>query len=353
MRILLLPVVLCAVAFGQGGPKGPPPPPLAECGAHGDQEILCGTRSPEDLELIPGGRMLIVSQMVNNRGTPGEGAGITLFDPSQKTFTKISLSAEPVKDWGEAACPGPIGDKLVPHGISLAKRAGGQLELYVVNHGGRESIEMYELKQAGPSWSLVWHGCVVSTQPYNDVAAMADGGFVATHPTALQTPGMDLFTGAPSGYVSRWIPGKGESELPGTRFGYPNGVIASADGRFAYYNAWTAREVHKYDLKANREVAAVKLDFMPDNLTWAGSGRILAAGIKSARGECPAGSGTPCQQATGVAELDPAKMTVRKVFESETRPAPISGVSVALEAGNAIYIGAFQGDRLLKIPRKK
>ena len=353
MKTLLFSLGIASTAFSQGAAKGPPPPPLAECGAHGDGEILCGTRSPEDLELTPDGKELLVSQMVNNRGTPGDGAGITLFDPTKKTYTKIAITAEPLKDWGDSSCPGPIADRLVPHGISLSKRAGGKMQLYVVNHGGRESIEMYELKQSAAAWGLVWHGCFVSMQAYNDVAALADGGFVATHPTALQTPGMDLFGGAPSGYVSRWIPGKGEEELPDTRRGYPNGVIVSNDARFAYYNAWTASEVHKYDLHEKKEVAMVKLDFMPDNLTWTKKGQMLAAGVKGARGECPAGSGTPCGQVTGVAELDPAKMSVKPVFESTTRPAPISGVSVALEVGNAIYIGSFQGDRLLKIPAKK
>src|SRR5207244_1741318 len=147
------------------------------------------------------------------------------------------------------------------------------------NHGGRESIEMYEINQL----SLIWHGCVTSMQPYNDVAALATGGFIATHPTALQTPGLDLFTGQPSGFVVEWSAAKGEVELPGTRKGYPNGVIASADGRFAYYNAWTAKEVHKYDVRQQKEVGMLKLDFMPDNLTWTKRGKILAAGVKGAR----------------------------------------------------------------------
>ena len=276
--------VLCAQAQPQGR-GGPPQPALMECGVHGDMEILCGTRSPEDLEMTPDGKSLIVSQFVN--GPAGRGiAGLMLFDPAKKTFSKIAVSADPRKDWGDPACPGPIGDALAPHGISLLKRSNGAVQLYVVNHGGRESIEMFELKKSGSVSDLVWHGCVVSTQGYNDVAAQPDGGFIATHPTALQPPapppgqakapqgkapqggGNDIFSGQPSGYVSRWTPGKGEAELPGTRAGYPNGVLVSADGRYMYFNAWTAKEVHKYDLKEGKETAMVKLDFMPDNISW-------------------------------------------------------------------------------------
>ena len=348
----LILVSLAGVVHAQRGPA-PPQPPLAACGAHGDAEILCGTRSPEDLEATPDGKYLIVSQFVNGRGGQ-TGAGFALFDIAKKTYSKMPVSAEPRKDWGDPACPGPVGDAIVPHGISLNKRAGGAMELYVVNHGGmRQSMEMFELKQTGGQWGLVWHGCVVVKQDYNDVAALPDGSYIATHPTALQTPGQNLFEGQPSGFVSRWTAAKGEEELPGTRAGYPNGVLVSADGRYMYFNAWTAKEVHKYDLKAGKETAMVKLDFMPDNITWTSKHQMLAAGVKGSRGECPAGSGTPCVQTFGIAEIDPAKMQAKTVFDSEGKGALIGGVSVALEAGNAIYIGAFQGDRLVKIPWKK
>jgi sugar lactone lactonase YvrE len=215
---------------------------------------------------------------------------------------------------------------------------------------------MYELKQSAGAWTLAWHGCVLTKIAYNDVAALADGGFIATQPTALQSqspqgkgPGGDLFAGQPSGYVVRWTPGKGEAELPGTRAGYPNGVVASADGRTAYFAAWTAREIHKYDVGAGKEVGVTKLDFMPDNLTWTKKGQLLAAGVKGARGDCPAGSGVPCIQGFGVAAIDPARMTAKTVYDSQGKGALIPGVSVAIQLDRAVYVGAFQGDRLVKI----
>jgi len=357
--VLLAGVVLASSAQAQGK-GGRPAPPLMACGTHGDIDIICGTRSPEDLELTPDGKSLIVSQFVN--GPAGAGvAGLVLFDLAKQTFSRITPSAEPRKDWGDPSCPGSLGDMLRPHGISLLKRSNGAIQVYVVNHGGRESIEMFELKQAGGTSTLVWHGCVVSTQAFNDVAAEPDGSFIATHPTALQPPSgqgkgaptFDLFSGQASGYVSRWTPGKGEAELPGTRAGYPNGVLVSSDGRTMYFNAWTAKEVHKYDLRAGKEIGLVKLDFMPDNISWTSKRTMLAAGVKGARGDCPAGSGTPCIQAFGIAEIDPAKMQAMTVFDSEGKGALIPGVSEALQVGNSIYIGAFQGDRIVKIPAKK
>jgi hypothetical protein len=331
--------------------RGPQLQPLVECGPHGDFEILCGAHSPEDLELAPDGKYLTATEFVRNGH-----AGMALFDLAKKTFTKMNQTAQPDKTWGDAACPGPIGDALVSHGSSLARRSNGVWELYVVNHGGRESIEMFELKPADAGWTLIWHGCVVGAHDYNDVAILPDGGFFATYPTGLLAPenSAAAFSGAVSGYVVRWTPGKGESEIKGTRLPYPNGVAASPDGRYMYMNAFTAREVHKFDMKEDRELGSVKVDFLPDNLTWTKEGRLLAAGVKGALGDCPAGSGRPCIQSFGVAEIDPETMQARKLFDSSTAKEPIStGVSVALEVGDSLYLGAFLGDRLVKIPYKK
>jgi hypothetical protein len=349
-----------AAAAQQRGPQTPQTQPvgsvvsenLMECGPHGDFEIICGTHSPEDLELAPDGKYLIATQFVRSGH-----AGMALFDLAKRTFTKMQQTAEPDKSWGDPACPGPIGDALVSHGSSLAKRSNGAWELYVVNHGGRrESIEMFELKPAEAGWALVWHGCVAGAHEFNDVAILPDGGFLGTYSTSLLSPEniQAGFTGAVSGYAVHWTPGKGMSEIKGTRLPYPNGVVASSDGRYMYMNAFTAREVHKFDLKEDREIGSVKLDFLPDNLTWTKQGKLLAAGVKGALGDCPEGSGRPCIQSFGVAEIDPRTMQARKLFDSTAAKEPIvTGVSVALEAGDSIYLGAFLGDRLVKIPYKK
>jgi hypothetical protein len=351
--IFLIPFLLAGATNAQNGTQ-PVPPPLMDCGIHGDIKILCGTSSPEDLELTPDGKYLIATQFLN-QGRGGPGGGMALFDLAKETFSKMPITSEPDKSWGDPACPGPIGDALLSHGSSLAKRKGGGWALYVVNHGGRQSIEMFELRKSSASWTLAWRGCEVAIHDYNDVAILPDGGFVGTYPSGLSSGAGGrgaANAGGATGYVARWTPGKGESEVMGSRMRGPNGVVASADGRYMYVNEFPARTVHKFDLKDGRELSSVKVDFLPDNLTWTKQGHLLAAGVKGARGDCPAGSGRPCLQGFGVAEIDPAKMLSRTVFDSVTSGPLISSVSVALKVGDAVYIGAFQGDRLVKIPYK-
>lgn len=259
---------------------------------------------------------------------------------------------------------------MVAHGISLAKRANGVMELYAINHNRRESMEMFELRRRGGAWALIWHGCEVSSKEFNDVAALPDGGFIASHPTSLMTDTKDevlRYSGKPIGFVVRWTQAKGEEELPGTRVGYPNGVVVSADGRYMYLDAWSAREVHKYDLKQQKDVQVMKVDFMPDNLAWVAhfpSGKsspraryMLAAGVKGIKGDCPSASGHLCVQQFGVAEIDSATMKSRLIYESSAPQSSgydplIAGASVAVEVGDAIYIGSYTGDRLVKITLK-
>lgn len=346
---VLAPAALACLASAQTAP-----PALMACGTdEGNVEVLCGTHSPEDLEATPDGKFLITGEFVNGRGGP-HGNGMMLFDLQKKTFSKMAVTDQPRKDWGDPACPGPPDAMLIPHGISLAKR-GNAWQLDVVNHGGRQSMEMYELKRAETGWQLIWHGCVVSKDEFNDVAALADGSFIATHPLALRKPGdnSSLFSGQPSGYVVRWTAASGEMELPNTRMGYPNGVLVSQDGRWMYVNAWTQREVRKYDLKDGKQTAVVHLTFMPDNVTWTRDHRIVAAGVAGANGNCPAGSATPCIQGFGVAEIDPAKMDAHILIDWQGKQSPISGVSVALKVGDAVYLGAFSGDRIVKVDLKK
>lgn len=330
---LLTTLILLLTATSLPAQRGPQPT-LLTCGPHDDLQVLCGTQAPEDLEPTPDGDYLIVSQFAN-------GGSVALFDLDDQTFTPMTIVTEPDTAWGDAACPGPITEPMRAHGISLGTH-GADPALYVVNHAGRETIEMFGLRENGNTWELVWHGCVVGSSDYNDVAILPDGGFVATRPTALQEPGGRGGLGAGvSGNVARWAPGQGETILPDSEAAYPNGVVADSEGRYAYIAAWTGREVRKYDLRTNTQVAVTSLDFMPDNLTWTPDGRLLAAGIAGL-------GGAP---GFGIADVDPETLAATNLDKPADAAMAITGVSVALEVGDAIYIGAYQGDRLVRIDR--
>ena len=47
-----------------------------------------------------------------------------------------------MEGWGTPDCPGEPDKAFAPHGIHLSRRGDGRLQLLVVNHGGREAIEV-------------------------------------------------------------------------------------------------------------------------------------------------------------------------------------------------------------------
>ena len=321
-------------------------PPLLDCGTQGNAELVCGTRAPEDFEVTPDGRYLVIAKF----GAVVDSA-LDLYDIETRAFTALPMTAQKKDGWGEPACTESIGMQTGAHGLSLTQRASGEWQLYVVNHNVRESLEMFELQPDGDAWKLVWRGCVNAQQPYNDVAALPDGSFVATRPTALMKEGQDLFAGGVSGNVARWSAEDGEVLLPGSEYGYPNGVTVSKDGRYAYISGWTTRSFHKYDLEEMREAGRADFSFMPDNLTWTADGKLLAAGIKGVNGNCPENSDDPCLQGMVVAEVDADSLAVTELHDNEGRGL-INGTSVAIQVEDSIYVGSFQGDRLVILPRR-
>ncbi|HEX9773706.1 MAG TPA: hypothetical protein VGA44_09585 [Steroidobacteraceae bacterium] len=75
-----------------------------------------------------------------------------------------------------------------------------------------------------------------------------------------------------------------------------------------FYAAWTGRRILKYDRDAKAIGARADLDYLPDNLSWSPDGTIAG----------------------------PARV--------------LGGASVAVRIGEAHYVSAFSGDRILRIP---
>lgn len=344
-----IPSALAALALlspTAGAQPGAFNPPLLACGTQGNAELVCGTRAPEDFDVTPDGRYLVIAKFGQVVDT-----ALDLFNLDTQAFTPLPMTAAKKEGWGDPACTESIGLQTGAHGLSLTQRTSGEWQLYVVNHNVRESMEMFELQPDGDAWKLVWRGCVLAQEPYNDVAALPDGGFVATRPQAIMREGQDLFAGEATGNVARWSANGGETVLPGTEYGYPNGVLVSQDGRYAYISGWTTRSFHKYDLQEMRETGRADFSFMPDNLTWTPDGKLLAAGIKGVNGNCPADSDDPCLQGMVVAEVDPETLQVTELHDNDGRGL-INGTSVAIQVEDSIYVGSFQGDRLVILPRE-
>jgi hypothetical protein len=299
-----------------------------------------GVWGPEDLEQIPGTRLLIVSELYATRNNVK--GDLALLDTATDRVRPLTIRIAREKGWGDRACLAPP-KHIGPHGIHLSRRRDGRLQLLVVNHEERESIELLEVTTQGIA---TWRGCVKSTEAFNDVVAAPGGGFVATVPTAHGQP--EKVDGTVAGFLTEWRPGQGFRKLPGSDAAFNNGVQLSPDGRTLYFPAWTAREIIRYDRVAQRITGRVKTDFMPDNLSVAADGTYLAAGIDGLPGRDCVQVDKQCSPPFTVARLDPRTMTVKTLYHG--KPGEMAGASIALQVGRNLYLGSYTGGRILKMP---
>ena len=86
-----------------------------------------------------------------------------------------------------ASCPGPIDpaekEKFSAHGLNIRPGVGTIHTVYVVHHGLRESVEIFQIDTKPSPPTFAWIGCVVApeTVSMNSISPVPDGGFVVTN----------------------------------------------------------------------------------------------------------------------------------------------------------------------------
>ena len=350
LRLLCLPLMLALIA-ACGGPS---PTPIVSCEPVGDMRPDCRFQNPEDLALLPDGETLIVSQFGAMDGSaPGSLVSYSLAD---EQITPLFPPAEgDDRSWGTPSCEPPDAERFSPHGIDLQRREDGRLALLVVNHGGRESIEFFEVATGEPA--LTWRGCVEAPEGswLNDVVGAQDGGFWTTHmmPKDASTwATISALFGADTGLVYRWTPGADLTAVAGSEGPLPNGIERSEDERFLFINMYMAGEVRKFATDEGRVVATTEAAG-PDNVTWSKDGYLLVASHTDSLGEL-----TACQELTEgacgyefeIVRIDPEDMS--RITMLKHRGAPLGGVTVAVDAGETLVFGTFAGDRIVTMPNR-
>lgn len=318
--------------------------------------IITGLQAPEDIEVLADDRYLLLSQFGGLEGGPGN---IVLLDRTTERFHPLYPATTPVAespaDWGDPQCPGEPGQALSPHGIHLSQRSDGARQLLVVNHGGRESVEFFELQGDAGDYRLIWRGCAVAPADsfLNDVVALPDGRVLVTHmfnKSIASTPEGQAaaLAGKLEGWVWQWRQGEGYSELPGSRQIFPNGIQVDDQARYIYLNLYGAGQVAKLDLDSGEVVSRAAVP-QPDNSAWAPDGRLLVAshtGEVDFGADCAPGSAF-CSMAFQIVALDPETLHGEVIFSHAG--APMGAGTIAAKVGRQLYIGSFMGDRLLVV----
>jgi hypothetical protein len=336
--------------------------PLRGCEGEGDVQVLCGFQNPEDLAAAPGGQWIVVSQFPRLvDGAPSGAGSLLALRPSdgerRALFPVPGAEVHAGADGaGAPECGGPPDpERFSPHGIDVAPQPDGAARLLVVNHGGREAIELFRLAASPEGPAATWEGCVPlpDDAQANDVAALPEGGFVTTK-MLPRSPGplvmARIALGLDTGELLEWDAAGGWRAVPDTRASAPNGVAVSPDGRTLWFAAWGSSVLIRVgrDGSGRREV---ELPHHPDNVSWGADGKLLVTGQKASIVQIPAcgelDSGT-CPLPFSVLRVAPDALTFEVVFEHD--PARLGGAgTVALEQDGALWIGTFAGDRVLRV----
>ena len=312
----------------------------AQCEPDGDVEFVCGPVSPEDLAAVPNSPWVIVSSMTDD----GHLYATDARDHTSRRIFPIETSAPRHDTALYGACPGPETNGFRPHGLGLRPGDDGVHTLYVVRHGARESVEVFEIDARGEVPAAAWVGCAVAPAgvSLNSVAALPDGAFVATN---FQRS---------TGELWEWRPGAGWTEVPGSATAGPNGIEAAPDGRWLYIGGWGTQSLIRLSRGQSPVVVdSVDVGFHIDNVHWAPDGTLLAAGH--------AGSGpdsifaclgqSACDGVTSrVAKIIPNSLAKEEIVRYPSNDHIILG-TVGIQVGDEIWVGGVGGgERIGRFP---
>ncbi|ODU72097.1 MAG: hypothetical protein ABT11_00550 [Novosphingobium sp. SCN 66-18] len=350
LRLLPLFLALAApAARGQGGER---------CAPDSDLAYVCDAQKPEDVLAIPGTPWLVASGFA-------PGAGLKLVDTRNRTLARW-FTGEPAQIAADrqdfAQCPGPLDPALFnARGLSLRAAGRDRWRLLVVNHGGRETIEAFDVATDGAKPRLTWRGCLPMPrgQVGNSVAAFADGTVLVTVLTRPGTTIADFVEGRPTGAVWQWRPGDSAfAQLAGTELPGNNGLEVDPDQRHFYVVAFGWHAVVMFDRSDTRvPLARIEApDFMPDNIHWTG-GRLLLAGMQLDEPACGGlrkvvdGVADPmlCHRGWVVGEVDRTHRRIATVAYGRPQP-NFNGLSAAAIVGRELWLGSFQSARIGIVP---
>ena len=224
--------------------------------------------------------------------------------------------------------------------------------VYLVHHGFRESIEIFEIDTPTPDPHVHLdrlRGCAGDSRPELGQPSSRRADSRQPIPIAAASRRRARTN---TGEIWEWNPKDGWTIVPGSESQGPNGIEASPDGRWLYVNLWPARKVMRLSRGQTPVVKDfVDVAFQPDNIRWQADGSLLAAGH--------GGPNMPrvieclikvCADAASVvARIDPKTWTAKEIIRYPASEKFFSS-TVALQVGKEIWIGTITGDRIARYP---
>lgn len=320
--------------------------PRGPCEAGAPLGTVCGFSNPEDVSWSRDNAALVVSEMAR----PGTSGALALYAPEGKAPRRLWPTGRegefaPTAGVGAPDCRAPDAATFAPHGIFAT--TGGRL--YVVNHGGRESVEIFSLTGSAGGTRAAWNGCIElpAGTSGNDVTVANDGEvIVSNYMSSMDSLWANLRVGLglPTGDILGWLPDSGWRHLPGTEASAPNGVAVSPDGRNLFFVETGGQQLVRLRRSDGGARVEVAIDGALDNLSWTRRGNLLVASHDSVSAFLGCVTAGTCRAPWSIWEIDPDTLAVRRIFQHDG--SLVGAVASAAEVGDQIYLGAVFGDRI-------
>jgi len=346
MRRLRAKTVVLGAFLLMAGAVGCSQTPRGPCEAGVPLGTICGFSNPEDVSWSRENAALIVSEMARP-GTPG---ALALYAPEGKAPRRLwptGRAGEFDRREGVGApdCQPPKAEIFAPHGIHATTDG----RLYVVNHGGRESVEIFSLGGSAGTTRASWQGCIElpAGTSGNDLTVASDGEvIVSNYMSSMDSLWANLRVGfgLPTGDILGWVPDAGWRHLPGTEASAPNGVAVSPDGRNLFFVETGGRQLVRLRRADGGARVEVAIDGALDNLSWTRRGNLLVASHDSVSAFLGCVTAGTCRAPWSIWEIDPDTLTVRRIFQHDG--SIVGAVASAAEVGDQIYLGPVFGDRI-------
>lgn len=311
-----------------------------------------GPENVEDLIHIRGTDWILGGRLGSN---PAVSGGLYLINKSDFGFHEISPDFSGAADEIYGECPGaPDPQQFMTHGLSIRYEQSGKHELYAINHGQREAVEIFDLDTGPEKPRLSWKGCVITPEAVsaNGVTHLPNHGFAVTSfgIKSDKDTYQKMMAGEPSGLVAEWSPSTGWSQMPGTFLSGTNGIMANETGDTLYVTGWgdqTLNVISRGKIPYTRQTIALE-NFHPDNIRLAPDGNLIITGQAATPQEI-FGCGTKqiCDVGWKTIKVDPGSYAVEQLLH-QPGTATFGGASVAIIIDDTLWVGTFRGDRIAR-----
>ena len=332
--LLVFSAYIASLPLNAQPPPQPPPPPCTPAA-----DVVCGQQAPEDLVAL-GPQWVVASAYSGTGGVAlirvSDRMAITAYPsaaaqerPDKNNYPRMPRTAEP---------GGAVHDARV----YVEPGNGPTYKLFVVGHGAREAIEVFEIDTAREMPVVTWIGCVIAPEPIglNSVRGLPDGGFITTN--FLPRGGTREATAADDGRRTERralgvAHGERLEESPGQR-GRGRERRRALERRQDVVRRSLGQPIVLPRLSRGATPPArdeIPLGFRVDNIHWARDGTLI--GRRSGRAELEGG------------EDRPATLAVREIVSQPDTPEFGAGTAL-VEVGDKLWVGSYRGNRIAIVP---